>query len=347
SHVGQPAGADRSAPIQPEVRVLDSINVRHASIQRAQAGGLTCANVMPGSGHLLSGQTVYLKLRDGDTIDDLIIPDARGRAAGGMKMANGTNSRRKPPFPGTRGKSAALVRERFVAAQNYRDKILRAAGDESKMPDRDLAMEALIEVISGERVVHFHTHRHDDILTVLRLSKEFGFQVVLHHVSEGWMVAQEIAAAGVPCSIIVIDSPGGKLEAVNVDFRTGGVLEEAGVSVSFHTDDYITDSRLFLRSPALAVRAGMSREVALAAVTLEAAKQLDLDDRIGSLEVGKDADLAILSGDPLSVYSLVLETWVDGVNVFDLAKDEDRLISLGGDGAGDLLSVNICCGGTR
>ncbi|MFT7676290.1 MAG: imidazolonepropionase-like amidohydrolase, partial [Planctomycetota bacterium] len=272
SHVGQPAGADRSAPIQPEVRVLDSINVRHASIQRAQAGGLTCANVMPGSGHLLSGQTVYLKLRDGDTIDDLIIPDARGRAAGGMKMANGTNSRRKPPFPGTRGKSAALVRERFVAAQNYRDKILRAAGDESKMPDRDLAMEALIEVISGERVVHFHTHRHDDILTVLRLSKEFGFQVVLHHVSEGWMVAQEIAAAGVPCSIIVIDSPGGKLEAVNVDFRTGGVLEEAGVSVSFHTDDYITDSRLFLRSPALAVRAGMSREVALAAVTLEAAK---------------------------------------------------------------------------
>ncbi|MFT7676329.1 MAG: imidazolonepropionase-like amidohydrolase, partial [Planctomycetota bacterium] len=117
--------------------------------------------------------------------------------------------------------------------------------------------------------------------------------------------------------------------------------------VSFHTDDYITDSRLFLRSPALAVRAGMSREVALAAVTLEAAKQLDLDDRIGSLEVGKDADLAILSGDPLSVYSLVLETWVDGVNVFDLAKDEDRLISLGGDGAGDLLSVNICCGGTR
>ena len=347
SHVGQPAGADRSDPIQPEVRVIDSIDVRHSSVQRAQAGGLTSANVMPGSGHLLSGQTIYLKLRDGSTIDDLVIRDEAGEVAGGIKMANGTNSRRDPPFPGTRAKSAALVRERFVAAQEYQAKIARADGDASKLPARDLGLEALVEVLERRRVVHHHTHRHDDILTVLRLADEFGFRVVLHHVSDGWKVADEIAAAGVPCSIIVIDAPGGKQEALDVDFRTGGVLEAAGVSVSFHTDDYITDSRLFLRSPALAVRAGMSRAAALAGVTLEAAKQLDLDGRVGSLEPGKAADLVVLDGAPLSVYTLVLETWVDGVRVFDYSDEEDRMRALGGDGMGDLSDVNLCCGGAR
>jgi len=302
---------------------------------------------MPGSGHLLSGQTVYLKLRDADTIEELLIRDAAGRIAGGIKMANGTNSRRDPPFPGTRAKSAALVRAQFVAAQTYRDKLARAAGDPEKVPPRDLGLEALVEVLEGRRVVHHHTHRHDDILTVLRLSEEFGFRVVLHHVSDGWKVAGEIAAARAPCSVIVIDSPGGKEEALDVDFKTGGVLERAGVSVSFHTDDYITDSRLFLRSPALAVRAGMSRAAALAAVTLEAARQLELDARIGSLEVGKDADLAILDGDPLSVYTLVLETWVEGVRVFDFASPEGRLRALGGDGAGDPVLADLCCGGER
>jgi len=347
SHVGRPAGGDRSAPLNPEVRVLDAIDVRHSSLQRAQAGGLTCVNIMPGSGHLLSGQTVYVKLKDGDTIEDLLIRDENGRIAGGIKMANGTNSRRDPPFPGTRGKSAALVREKYVAAQTYRDKIARAEGDPEKMPARDLGLEALVEVLNGERVVHHHTHRHDDILTVLRLSEEFDFKVVLHHVSEGWMVADEIAAAGAPCSVITIDSPGGKQEAINLVMETGGVLEKAGVSVSFHTDDYINDSRLFLRSPALAVRAGMSREAALRAVTLEAARQLDLDDRIGSLEVGKDADLCVLDGDPLSVYSLVLETWVEGERVFDIATDEGRLRAYGGYGAGDASSRALCCGGPQ
>jgi len=248
SHIGSPEGGDNSAPVHPDVRVLDSINVRDARFQKAQAGGITTVNVMPGSGHLMSGQTAYLKLRSGHTIDDLTIRTADGRIAGGMKMANGTNSRRDPPFPGTRAKSAALVREQFVKAQAYRDKLARAGDDPEKRPDRDLEMEALVEVLDGRRMVHHHTHRHDDILTVLRLQEEFGFRVVLQHVSEGWKVAEEIAAAGVPASIIVIDSPGGKLEARDVAFKTGGILERAGVLVGFHTDDWITDSRFFLRS---------------------------------------------------------------------------------------------------
>ncbi len=346
SHIGGPAGGDQSAPIQPDTRVLDAIDVRDASIQKAQAGGITTVNVMPGSGHLISGQTLYLKLRDGNTIDDLLITNKTGRVAGGLKMANGTNSRRDPPFPGTRAKSASLVREKFVAAQDYRDKIARAKGDVEKLPARDLSLEILVEVLDGQRVVHHHTHRHDDILTVLRLQKEFGFRVVLHHVSEAWKVADAIAAAKVPCSVIVLDSPGGKLEARDIDWKNGVTLEKAGAAVGFHTDDPITDSRLFLRSAAFAVRAGMSRAGALRALTLAGAEMLDLQDRLGSLETGKDADFIVLSGDPLSVYTHVLETWVDGVKVFDREIPKDRLWSTGGPGAGNPRAPHLCCFGT-
>jgi imidazolonepropionase-like amidohydrolase len=332
SHIGGPEGGDGSAPIQPEVRILDSVNVHAASIKRARAGGMTTVNVMPGSGHLSSGQTLYLKLRDGNTIDDLLIM-ANGRIAGGLKMANGTNPRRAAPFPGTRAKSAALVREQFIKAQEYRDKIAKAAGDASKMPPRDLRLEVLAEVLAGKRVVQFHTHRHDDILTILRMAKEFNFRVVLHHVSDGWMVANEIAAAKVPVSVIVIDSPGGKLEAQNAALTTPAVLDKAGILFGFHTDDPITDSRLFLRSAGLAVRAGLSREKALYGVTMANARILELDSRVGSLETGKDADFILLSGDPLSVYSHVLETWIEGKRVFDRADPKDHLFAVGGPGA--------------
>ncbi|HUP45448.1 MAG TPA: amidohydrolase family protein, partial [Thermoanaerobaculia bacterium] len=238
---------------------------------------------------------------------------------------------------------AALVREQFVKAQEYREKMRRS--DATKRPDRDLGMEALAEVLDGKRVVHHHTHRHDDILTVLRLAKEFGFRVVLQHVSEGWRVADEIAAAGVPASIIVIDSPGGKLEAKYLSYETGKILDEAGALVGFHTDDGITDSRLFLRSAGLAVRAGMSRKSALEAMTINNAKMLELDSRIGSLAPGKDADFVLLSGDPLSVYTHVLETWVEGRKVFDRQNPKDRLYAVGGYGAGRDQTMHLDCFG--
>ena len=158
------------------------------------------------------------------------------------------------------------MREQFVKAAEYREKLRKAAGDADKMPARELGMEALVEVLEGKRTVHFHTHRHDDIVTVLRLAKEFGFTPVLQHVSEGWKVADEIARSGAPCSIIMIDSPGGKLETVDLSYTTGAVLEKAGVLTAFHTDDYITDSRLLLRSAgARRARRHVAREGALRA----------------------------------------------------------------------------------
>lgn len=194
-------------------------------------------------------------------------------------------------------------------------------------------MEMLVEVLDGKRTVQFHTHRQDDIQTALRLSKEFGFKIVLQHVSEGWKVADEIAKSGAPCSVIVIDAPGGKIEAINMSLDNGAKLDRAGVLVGFHTDDNVTESRLFLRSAALAVRAGMPRDKAIYAMTMAGARMLDLQNRVGTLDTGKDADFIILSGDPLSVYTKVLETFVEGSKVFDRNRPEDRLIAVGGYGA--------------
>jgi len=338
SHIGRVQGGDSSEPLQPGVRSIDAIDVQHHSLGRAHAGGITTANIMPGSGHLLSGQTTYIKLRKGRIIDDLLFcEDPIRDVCGGMKMANGTNPLRSSPgaFPGTRARSAALARQMFVDALEYRDELAEADEDQDKSVKRNLALEAMLEVLDGRRVVHFHTHRHDDILTVLRLRDEFDFPLVLQHVSEAWKVADEIAAADVPASIIVLDTPGGKLEAVDIRWVNGAALERAGVDVAFHTDDYITDSRFFLRSAAFGVRAGMSRAAALEALTIAGARMLRLDDRVGSIEPGKDADFIVLSGDPLSVYSRVEQTWIEGHKVFDFADPEDQKLAVGGYGVFD------------
>ncbi len=330
SHIGGPAGGDNSNALNPEVRVLDAVNPESNDFKKALSGGITTANIMPGSGHLMSGQTIYVKLREANTIEGLLELNEKG-IYGGMKMANGTNSMRGTSgFPGTRAKSAAMDRELYLKALEYKKKVDSAKGVVSKMPERDLRMEAMMEVLEGKRIVHFHTHKMNDILTVLRLQKEFGFRVVLHHVSDGWKVANEIAKAGVPCSIINIDAPGGKLEAMNCSPKTGGILEKAGVLVAIHTDDPITDSRFLMRSAAISVREGMSRQKALEALTISGAKMMDLSSKIGSLETGKDADFVILSGDPFSVYTHVEQTWVEGKKRFDRSIPSDKLFATGG-----------------
>lgn len=325
SHIGQVAGADGSGPIQPDVRAMDSIDPLSPSIAKARAGGVTTVNIMPGSGHLLSGQTFYMKLRKGRTIDAVAFQMKDGAALGGIKMANGTNPMGRAGFPGTRSKSAALLREALTEAKSY------CAGDRKK---RELGKEALCEVLSGERLVHFHSHRADDIMTVLRLKQEFGFDVLLQHGTETWKIAEELARTGVPVSNITLDAPGGKLETMDLRMDNAGILERAGVLVSIHSDDAIVDSRMLLREAALAVRGGMTREGALKALTINGAKQMKLDARVGSLEPGKDADFLVLDGDPLSVYTHVLETWVEGQAVFDRSQPEDLKMATGGYGAG-------------
>lgn len=346
SHIGGGSGGDRSSALHPDVRILDGIDPRDESFKKALAGGITTVNIMPGSGHLMSGQTVYVKPRPAHSVEEMLVYVDKDRTIyGGMKMANGTNSIGEKPFPGTRAKSAALVRQLFVKAQDYKAKIAAAKGNPDKMPKRDLEMEAMVEILDGRRIVHHHTHRADDILTVLRLQKEFGFRVVLHHVTEAYLVAKEIAESRAPSSIIVIDSPGGKEEALNLNYVNGAALLKAGALFGFHTDDGITDSRLFLRSAALAVRGGLDRAEALKAMTINGAKMLDLGDRVGSLKPGKDADFIVLSGDPLSVYTHVEQTWIDGQKVWDRTVPDDYKYAVGGYEVYPYGTVLDVCGG--
>lgn len=320
-------GNEMSGPVQPAVRAIDSFNPDDPGIRMALAGGITTANVMPGSGNVIGGQTVYVKYR-GRSIEEMRIT---GRVAdreilGGLKMANGENpkgygkSKQQAPF--TRMKIAALQRETFQKAKEYKEKLASGRRGPAESPvARDIALEPLVEVLEGKRTVHFHCHRADDLLTAVRISEEFGFELVLQHATEGYRVADVLAKKKIPVSLTLIDSPGGKAETMGLLEENAAALEKAGVAVTINTDDSITESRFFLRTGALAVRGGMSEAAALKAQTINAAKLLHLDHRLGSLEAGKDADFVILSGKPYSVYTRVLQTWIDGKKVFDAKAD--------------------------
>ena len=343
SHIGVAgrAGGDSdvnesTGPVQAIIRALDSINPFDPSIRMATAGGITTANIMPGSANVIGGQTLYLKLH-GHSVDSMFLgtPDNLG----GLKMANGENPKRsygsRGQAPATRMKIASLQRSEYIKAQEYkrkwdeyREKLSKA--EEATPPAVDLGMEPLVEVLEHRRTVHFHTHRADDILTVLRLKKEFGFDLVIQHGTETFKVLDQVAAAGVPVSLTIVDSPGGKAEVVDWLDEAGALMHKAGIKVLVNTDDPVTESRFFLRTAATAVRGGLPEDEALKAITLYSAEAMKLDHRIGSLEKGKDADFVVLSGKPFSVYTRVMQTYIEGRKVFDLTHPLDRSFQTGG-----------------
>jgi len=357
SHIGGGRLHEGLGPVQPGISAIDAIDPTHVSVDRALAGGVTTVNVMPGSGKLMGGQTAYLKLRDSAIIDDLLLcwpatgglppgatdatPARRAQVCGGMKMANGTNPQGKGSDPKSRMGAAFLQREAFLSAQervralDSRD----AAAEAPRRRKRDapepltaaLKADALAQILRGDRRVHFHTHRADDVVTALRLGEEFGFQPVLHHVSEAWKVADLLGEAEAWVSLIIVDSPGGKEEALEITAASAAALHDKGALVAFHTDDPITDSRLFLRMAGMAVRDGLDPDVALRGLTLHPARMLDLDARVGSIEPGKDADLVVLSGPPLSTWTHVEQTWVEGALRFDRANPDHHRHATGGD----------------
>jgi imidazolonepropionase-like amidohydrolase len=329
-------GNESTGPVQSAVRALDAINPFDPGIRMATAGGITTANIMPGSANVIGGQTLYVKLR-GHTVEQMAMVSPG--VPGGLKMANGENPKRvygsRKQAPATRMKVAALQRGEFNKAREYlrkwdayRKKL--AAGEDAPLPDVDLSLEPLVEAIGRKRTVHFHSHRSDDILSVLRLSEEFGFEVVLQHGTESYKVIDELARRKVPVSLTLPDSPGGKAEVVEYLESTAARLTKAGVKIHVNTDDPVTESRFLLRTAAITVRGGLDEQTALKAVTIYPAQALHLDDRIGSLEKGKDADFVVLSGPPFSVYTRVLETYIDGRRVFRLDDAKERLYQTGG-----------------
>jgi imidazolonepropionase-like amidohydrolase len=338
-------GNEGSGAVQPSLRAIDAIWPDDPGIRMAVAGGVTTANIMPGSGNVIGGQTLYVKLR-GPDVEAMRVS---GPVLGGLKMANGENpknfnfTRGKMP-PATRMKLAALQREQFVKARDYQQKWqaygkAAAAGKDVPPPETDLGMESLVEVLERKRTVHFHSHRADDLMTAMRLAEEFGFELVLQHATEGYRIADELARRKIPVSLTLVDSPGGKMETAGLLEENAAVLDKAGVLVAINTDDFITESRFFLRTGAIAVRGGMSEDAALKAQTINPAHMLHLEGRVGSLEKGKDADFVVLSGSPYSIYSQVLQSYIDGVQVFDRSKHRDWTYQAGGFAVADARRV--------
>jgi len=334
-------GNEMTGPVQPGLRALDSINPQDPGIRMALAGGVTTVNIMPGSGNVIGGQTLYVKLR-GTVVDAMrVLADI---VLGGIKFANGENPKgaygNKGQAPGTRMKVMALQREILSKAKAHQRKWDEhkknvAAGKTSTAPDRDLALDPLVEVLDRKRTVHFHCHRADDILSAVRLAQEFDFEIVLQHCTEGYRVADILAKLGIPVSLTLIDSPGGKPEVMGLLDENAAILHKAGVLVAINTDDSVTESRFFLRTGAIAVRGGLPEDEALKALTINGAKMMHLDHRLGSLEKGKDADFVVLSGAPFSVYTQVLETYIDGEKLFDRTRHEDWTYQAGGFGLPD------------
>jgi imidazolonepropionase-like amidohydrolase len=324
-------GNEGSNNITAEVRIRDVLNPEDINIYRQLAGGLTTAHVLHGSANSIGGQDAVIKLRWGGSAGDLTLDGAPG----GIKFALGENPKRsnfrRPGMPqrspSTRMGVMESIRDRFRAAQDYLREWddYRALGSQEKAhaapPRRDLQLEALGEILRGERLVHSHSYRQDEILALIRVADEFGFKVAtFQHVLEGYKVADELREHGAGASTFS-DWWAYKLEAYDAIPFNGALMHERGVLVSFNSDSGELARRMNLEAAKAVKYGGVDPVEALKFVTINAARQLRVDDRIGSLERGKDADFVIWSGHPLSTYSIAEQTWVDGIRRFDRAQD--------------------------
>jgi len=309
----------------------DVLNPDDIDIYRDLAGGVTVANILHGSANPIGGQTIVIKLRWGQPASKLPFEGA----VPGIKFALGENPKRSnfsvpgqpKRYPATRMGVEETIRTAFAKARDYKktwddyDKKL-AAGDKNAIPPRrDLQLDPLVEVLEGKRYVHAHCYREDEILMLLRVAKEFGFKVrTLQHVLEGYKVADEIAASGAGASTFS-DWWAYKVEAYDAIPYNAALMTHRGVIVSINSDDAEEATHLNQEAAKTIKYGGLSHDEALRLVTLNPAIQLGIDKRVGSIDVGKDADLVIYNHDPLSAYAVVQKTLIDGHVYFDRQRD--------------------------
>jgi imidazolonepropionase-like amidohydrolase len=308
--------------------VLDSDDV---AIFRDLAGGVTTANILHGSANPIGGQTIVIKLRWGQPASKLPFEGAMP----GIKFALGENPKRSNfsvpgqprRYPATRMGVEETIRAAFTEARDYKNawdayNKRVAAGEKNLIPPRrDLRLDPLVEVLEGKRYVHSHCYREDEILMLLRVAREFGFKVrTFQHVLEGYKVADEIAAAGVGASTFS-DWWAYKVEAYDAIPYNAALMTHRGVIVSINSDDAEEATHLNQEAAKSMKYGGLTHDEALKLVTLNPAIQLGIDKRVGSIDVGKDADLVIYNHDPLSAYAVVQKTLIDGRVYFDRAKD--------------------------
>ncbi|HID28250.1 MAG TPA: amidohydrolase [Methanosarcinales archaeon] len=297
-------------PVTPHFRVIDGINPEDPGIKESLESGITTVCVLPGSVNVIGGQGAVLKTY-GKIVDEMIIKEPAALKVGfGENPKKGYKDLKKSPR--TRMAIAAILRENLTNAINYMRKLEIGKNYPEKMPDIDLKMKALMKVLNRKIPLRAHAHRADDIMTAIRISKEFNVDIVIEHATEGYKIAKELAKNNIDVVVGPLYSSRTKYELRDLNIKSPSILTNIGVNVSLMTDHPVIPEKYLLREAMLAVKGGLNKENALKTVTINPAKTLKLQDRIGSLEIGKDADIIIMSGDPFSMDTEVHKVLVNG-----------------------------------
>lgn len=300
-------------PVTPALRVLDAVYTDDTAFADALAGGVTCTQSLPGSANVIGGLGVIIKTKP-DILERMIV-----RENSGLKAALGENPVRvygvRQKLPMTRMGSAFLMRDAFIRARNYRNKAQEAETSQ-KARERDLGLEILLDALDNKIPFRVHCHRSDDIQTAVRVAEEFGLDFTIEHCTEGHMIAEWLAEKKVRAAVGPTLTSKSKLELRNKTWETPLRLWQSGVHFCIITDHPVIPIEHLILCASLASRAGLPAEEALKAVTIYAAEHLGVADRVGSLEPGKDADIAIWDGDPLDSRSKVVRTFINGEQVF-------------------------------
>ena len=301
---------ETTSPVTPELRAIDAINPADLGLEDARKSGITSVMVAPGSANVIGGECLAMKT-NGKYVDDMILKNPVG-----IKAAFGENPKRvygeQKKSPSTRMAVAAEMRKAFLETEDY---IKNKNNDENDSFKRDIKFESLARVINGEMPLKTHAHRADDIMTALRIADEFSIDLTIEHCTEGHKIAERLAEAGVPAIVGPSLTTRSKVEVKDRDFKTAAVLAEAGVKVALMSDHPVIPVDNLMVYAALAVKAGLERNEDYKSVTINPAEILGIDDRVGSLKVGKDADLVVYSGDPLDIAANVESVYISGEKI--------------------------------
>ncbi len=297
--------------VSPQLRGIDGVKPMDVAFPKAAAAGVTCVCVGPGSANVLGGTFVTIKTV-GRRVEDMVVRDNVA-----MKCAFGENPKRvyREKKDSSRMSTAALLRETLFKTREYLEKKEAAGDDPTKKPAFDMKLEALIPVIKGEMPLKAHAHAAEDIFTALRIAREFGVKITLEHVTEGHLIVEELAKENVPLAVGPTLTSASKYELRNKSWTTPGVLAAAGCQVSIITDSPVIPQEYLPLCAGLAVQAGMDPFAALQAITINPARHAGIADRVGSIEVGKDADLVITDGCPFEVSTKVRHVFIEGKEV--------------------------------
>lgn len=300
---------EKVTPITPYLRAIDAINPMDAAFQDALRAGITGAMIGPGSSNVVGGQFAFVKTH-GRCIDAMIV-----KAPAAMKIAFGENPKvnfsGQNTSPATRMAIAAMLREELFHGKAYQQKQLH-----NQKAEKDFRYECWLPVLEGKIPLKAHAHRADDILTAVRIAKEFGLSMTIDHCSEGHLIAEELKESGFPAIVGPDMASRNKIEVQNMAFKTAGILQKAGIPIAITTDHPVSMIQFLPICAGLAVKSGLPEEEGLRAITIGAAKICGVADRVGSLEAGKDGDAVIFDGNPLEVSTKAICTIMDGKVVY-------------------------------